>query len=120
MEQKNLDFFRDLLTRWLGDLLSRADHTVSGLRDEDEHLADPLDRAVSDINRNYTLRMRDRESYLIRKIKNSIEDIENGVYGICEDCGSDISIKRLKARPVAKRCFSCKTRQEQMEKLTGT
>lgn len=120
MDQKNLDFFKDLLTRWLGDLLSQADHTVSGLRDEDEHLADPLDRAVSDINRNYTLRMRDRESYLIRKIRNSLDDIADGSYGVCEDCGSDISIERLKARPVAKRCFNCKTRQEQMEKLTGT
>jgi DnaK suppressor protein len=120
MEQKDLDYFKDLLTRWLGELLHQADNTVSGLKNEEEHLADPLDRAVSDISRNYTLRMRDRESYLIRKIRNSLDDIEDGSYGICEDCGDDISIERLKARPVAKRCYGCKTRQEQIEKLTGT
>jgi DnaK suppressor protein len=120
MEQKDLEYFKDLLNSWLDELLSQADSTVHVLKDQDDHLPDPLDRAVLDINRNYTLRMRDRESILIKKIRKSLEDIDDGVYGICEECGSDISIARLKARPVAKRCIKCKTRQEAMEKLTGT
>jgi DnaK suppressor protein len=119
MNPKDLNNFKDLLTRWLNDLLSQAGNTVIGLRDADVHLADPLDRAVLDINRDYTLRMRDRESTLIKKIKKSLEDIDDGLYGICEDCGCDISIARLKARPVAKRCIKCKTRQEEIEKLIG-
>jgi DnaK suppressor protein len=119
MEQKDLDEFKALLSQWLDELLSQADITVSGLRNSEDHLADPLDRAVFDTERGYMLRMRDRESILIRKIKRSLEDIENGVYGICEECGQDISIARLKARPVARRCIACKTRQEAFEKLTG-
>ena len=119
MKQKDLDYFRDLLTRWLDDLLQQADSTVSGLLGEDDHVADPLDRAVLDISRNYTLRMRDRESILIRKIKKSREDIEDGIYGFCQECGEDIAIARLKARPVARRCIKCKTRQEQIEKMIG-
>jgi DnaK suppressor protein len=63
--------------------------------------------------------MRDRESILIRKIKKSLEDIEDGVYGYCEECGDEIAIARLKARPVARRCIKCKTRQEQIEKMIG-
>ena len=119
MEQKDLDYFKELLTRWLDELLSQAGNTVIGLRDSDDNLADPLDRAVLDINRSYMLRMRDRESILIKKIRRSLEDIEDGLYGICEDCGQDISIARLNARPVARRCIKCKTRQEEIEKLIG-
>ena len=119
MEHKDLDYFKELLTRWLDELLSQAGNTVIGLRDSDDNLADPLDRAVLDINRSYMLRMRDRESILIKKIRRSLEDIEDGLYGICEDCGQDISIARLNARPVARRCIKCKTRQEEIEKLIG-
>ena len=119
MEQKDLDYFKELLTRWLDELLSQAGNTVIGLRDSDDNLADPLDRAVLDINRSYMLRMRDRESILIKKIRRSLEDIEDGLYGICEDCGQDISIARLNARPVARRCIKCKTKQEKIEKIIG-
>jgi DnaK suppressor protein len=61
--------------------------------------------------------MRDRESILIKKIRKSLEDIDDGVYGVCEECGRDISIARLEARPVAKRCIKCKTKQEEIERL---
>jgi DnaK suppressor protein len=119
MEQHDLDYFKDLLTNWLAELLSQADNTVLGLRDSEDNLSDPLDRAAYDTERSYLLRMRDRESVLIKKIKRSLEDIEEGIYGICEDCGTDIAIARLKARPVARRCIECKTRQENIEKLIG-
>jgi len=119
MDQKDLDYFKELLTGWLDELLGNAGNTVLGLIDSEDHLADPLDRAVFDAERAYTLRIRDRESVLIKKIHTSLEDIEDGVYGICDDCGRDISIERLKARPVARRCIRCKTRQEERERITG-
>lgn len=119
MEQKDLDFFKELLSQWLDELLGRAGSTVAGLLDPADHLSDPLDRAVLDTERGYTLRIRDRESVLIKKIKASLEDIEDGVYGICDTCGGDIAIERLKARPVARHCIKCKTRQEERERLIG-
>jgi DnaK suppressor protein len=119
MEQKELDYFKDLLTKWLQKLVNQADNTLSGLSDNDDNPPDPLDRAVADSQRNYKLRMRDRESILIRKITRSLEDIEDQVYGTCEECGCDISIPRLKARPVAKQCIKCKTQQEAVEKSNG-
>jgi DnaK suppressor protein len=105
MEEKDLNFFKDLLTRWLDELLQHADDTVEGLLETDNHLPDPLDRASFESNRSTSLRIRDRESMLINKIKNSLEDIKNEEYGICEDCGSEIAFERLKARPVARRCI---------------
>jgi DnaK suppressor protein len=119
MEKEDLEFFKDLLTKWLDELLSKAGSTVAGLLDSTESMSDPLDRAVLDNERGYTLRIRDRESVLIKKIRASLEDIEDGIYGICEECGEEIAIKRLKARPVATHCIRCKNRQEQREKMTG-
>ena len=120
MEKKNLEFFRHLLTQWLEELLNRADDTVEELLDSQDNLADPLDRASVESDRIWTLRIRDRESFLIKKIRQSLEDIENGEYGICEDCGEDISIERLKARPVTSFFIRCKTKREFAERLTGT
>ena len=120
MEEKDLEFFRHLLTQWMEKLLDHADDTVEGLLDSQENLADPLDRASVESDRTRTLRFRDRERMLIKKIRNSLEAIEAGEYGICEDCGEDISIERLKARPVTSFCIRCKTKRESVEKLTGT
>ena len=119
MAQKDLDDFKNLLNQWLDELLGRAGHTVVGLIGSEDHLSDPLDRAVLDTERSYIFRIRDRESVLIKKINASLQDIEDGVYGICDDCGKDIAIARLKARPVARRCIRCKTRQEERERLIG-
>ena len=119
MEEKDLEFFRNHLIQWLEELLANADKTVEGLSDSQENLADPLDRASVESDRIWTLRIRDRESMLIKKIRQSLDDIDNGEFGICEDCGDDISIERLKARPVTSFCIRCKTKRESKEKLTG-
>ena len=120
MEDKDIEFFRQLLTQWMEELLDHADDTVEGLLDSRENLADPLDRATAESDKAWTLRIRDRESMLIKKIRNSLEAIENEEYGICEDCGEEISIERLKARPVTSLCIRCKTKRESIEKLTET
>ena len=120
MEEKDLEFFRNSLTHWLQQLLDHAEDTVEGLLESQQDLADPLDRASAESDTRTALRIRDRESKLIKKIRKSLADIENGDYGICEDCGEDISIERLKARPVTSFCIRCKTKRESLEKLTGT
>lgn len=119
MDRENLNYFENLLTQWLEDLLRHADETVVDLMQSDK-FTDLLDRASFDSERNFQLRIRDRESVLIKKIKNSLYDIKNGDYGICSNCGEDISLKRLVARPVARHCIRCKTKMETKERLTGT
>ena len=119
MDPEKLDHFRTLLESWLDELLQHADDAVVRMR-ESEFLADPLDRASFDSERSFQLRIRDRESVLIKKIENSLQDIKEGNYGICINCEGRISLKRLEARPVAQHCIRCKTAMENMEKLTGT
>lgn len=117
MHENYLIYFKERLEEILDELLVQAGDTASILRDSQGNIADPNDRASIDEGFTNRLRIRGRESSLIRKIKSSLEDIENGDYGICEDCGKDISIARLNARPVASRCIRCKIKQETRERV---
>jgi len=53
------------------------------------NLPDPTDRATLESDRNFTLRIRDRERKLIGKIKEALERIDTGTYGVCESCGEE-------------------------------
>ena len=119
MEEQELKYFKDLLTAWIEELRHSAGNTVEGLLNVETVSADYLDWASFECDRSTALRIRDRESMLIKKIRSSLEDIENGEYGICEECGTEIAIKRLNARPIARRCIRCKTKQEALEKMIG-
>lgn len=119
MKKKDLESFRKLLTERLESLLDKASDTLSGMTDERVNFPDPTDRAALEADRNFTLRIRDRERKLIAKIREALERIEGGTYGTCENCGEDISIERLKARPVTTQCIDCKIKEEATENALG-
>ncbi|MDY6823207.1 MAG: RNA polymerase-binding protein DksA [Thermodesulfobacteriota bacterium] len=119
MKKKDIEYFRELLTNRLNELLEQADDTVSGMTTDEETFPDPTDRASHESDRNFMLRIRDREHKLIKKIKKALERIDNGTFGQCEVCEEDISLERLKARPVTTQCIKCKTKEEEMEKVLG-
>jgi len=119
MKKKDVDYFKELLTKRLNELLEQADGTVSDMTSDEETFPDPTDRASHESERNFTLRIRDREHKLIKKIKKALERIENGTFGICESCEEEIGVDRLKARPVTTQCIKCKTKEEEMEKVLG-
>ena len=119
MDPKDYNTLKELLTAQLEELLTRAEKTVGALIREDDIAADPLDQASMESGRNYTFRIRDRESHLIKKIKIALEKFEDGTFGICESCGEEIGVARLMARPVTAHCIQCKTRMEAVEKVSG-
>jgi DnaK suppressor protein len=75
------------------------------------------DQASAETDRNFMLRLRGREQRLLQKIEQALERVETGIFGICEDCGNEINIQRLEARPVTTMCIDCKTLQEEEERL---
>jgi DnaK suppressor protein len=111
--------YKALLTQKINELLSEAGKTVTEMTNGKENYPDPNDRASLESDRNFELRIRDRERKLIMKMQEAIKRIDDGVFGICEVCGGPISEKRLIARPVTTLCIDCKTKQEKMEKLKG-
>lgn len=117
MDKKILDEFRELLNRQLAELLQEADKTVSEMNEENVNFADPTDRASLESDRNFELRIRDRERKLISKIRQALGRIEDGTYGHCESCDVEINPERLRARPVTTLCIECKTEQERLERI---
>ena len=121
MNKKDIDYFKNLLQDELDALMAKAGIAVGELIGSVyTNEADPLDRATEEEARNNQLRIRDRESRLIGKIKKSLQSIEDGTYGICEECDEPIALARLKARPVTSYCIDCKTKQEALERVTGS
>ena len=119
MKKKDVKYFKELLNNRLEELLSHADDTVSGMTAPKENFPDPTDRASLEADRNFMLRIRDRENKLIKKIKKALERIDKNTFGICEKCGENIGPERLKARPVTTQCIECKTKEEALEKALG-
>lgn len=119
MNPKDLDFFEKLLKDTLQDLSQRGSEAIDEMTDHREVHADPADRATMETDRATMLRLRDRERKLIPKIQEALARIQSGTYGLCDDCGENISIERLKARPVTTLCIRCKNQREEEERLHG-
>lgn len=116
LSKQEIAYLKTLLIQQLDELLDQAKKTVGVLIQDGNSSSDPLDQASEAMGRDYTLRIRDREYRLIQKIKTALEKIQDGTFGICENCEEDISFARLKARPVTSYCIHCKSKMEAMEK----
>jgi DnaK suppressor protein len=119
LKPEKLEMYRTMLIQKINELLSEAGKTVTEMTNGKENFPDPNDRASLEADRNFELRIRDRERKLILKMQEAIKRIDDGVFGVCELCGGLISEKRLLARPVTTSCIDCKTKQEKLEKLKG-
>ena len=116
MEQEKLTYFKEKLSQMSEDILSGADKTKLEMNESAANFPDPADRATAESDRSFELRIRDRERKLLSKIQKAINRIEDESFGICDDCGDDITDARLEARPVTTLCIECKTKQESAEK----
>ena len=120
MNEKQQEHFKLILKAWRLELMEEVDRTVSHMKDEAANFPDPSDRATQEEEFNLELRTRDRERKLIKKIDKTLIRIEEDDYGFCDQCGIDIGVKRLEARPTAELCVDCKTLDEIREKqITG-
>ncbi len=120
MEPERVEFFRQLLHERLDEILGEADKTRVDMTGVTAPFPDPTDRASLETDRNFTLRIRDRERKLISKIQEALERLDADIYGICELCGGEIAEKRLIARPVTTMCIACKSQQEALERTRGS
>ncbi len=119
MKEKQLKKFKAQLEEMKEKIITDVEQTLSEMTSQNGNIPDPNDRATVESDRNFELRIRDRERKLMNKIEEALGRIDDGSYGICDGCGEDIAVKRLEARPVAKFCIDCKTKQEQREKAQG-
>jgi DnaK suppressor protein len=119
MNAEQVEHFRMILNGWKQQLMSKVDETVHHMQDEAANFPDPNDRASQESEFAMELRTRDRERKLIKKIDESLVDLDEGEYGYCTHCGVEIGVRRLEARPTATQCIDCKTLNEIREKQYG-
>jgi DnaK suppressor protein len=116
MNKNQLNHFRKILNDWKSELSHDIERTVHTMQDEVTMFADPNDRASQESDMALELRNRDRERKLVKKIDETLRNIDADDYGYCEGCGVEIGLKRLEARPTATLCIDCKTLDEMREK----
>ncbi len=119
MNPQQIKHFLAILEGWKKQLMGKVDETVHHMQDDASNFPDPNDRASQESEFAMELRTRDRERKLIKKIDESLANLDNDDYGYCESCGVEIGIRRLEARPTATQCIDCKTFNEIREKQFG-
>jgi DnaK suppressor protein len=117
MTNEKKESYKKLLSQRLGDVWAATNGIAAGMTDPRDQSADPIDRASTESQTAFAFRIRERERVLIRKIEYALSKLEDGTFGICEECGEEISERRLLARPVAALCIKCKEKQESGEKI---
>lgn len=117
MNDRQVEYFKQKLLRWKGEILSASQETIDGLQEEHNAFPDLTDRASSETDRALELRTRDRQRKLITKIDAALRRIEDGSYGFCEETGEPISLKRLDARPIATLSVEAQERHERRERV---
>jgi DnaK suppressor protein len=120
VRKRDLEKFRKLLEGQRAQIVGNAKKALAGdIHLDPDDFPDEIDTASSEIGLSFIGRLRERERGLLVKIDQALEKIQQGEYGACENCGEEIGIKRLEARPVAELCIDCKAEQEKLERRMG-
>jgi DnaK suppressor protein len=119
MSSKQLEYFRQKLLNWRGELIEESRETMSNLREEVRDVGDEAERATRETENSLELRTRDRYRKLIKKIDQALTRIEEGEYGYCEETGEEIGLARLEARPIATLCLDAQERWELRQRQMG-
>jgi DnaK suppressor protein len=108
--------FKKILNIQLEELLKSNDNTSRNIPEAEKDPLDFTDQASVESELDLNIHIKEREGRLIAKIQEALERLEDGSFGICEECGEPIAEKRLKARPVTALCINCKRKEEAEEK----
>jgi len=119
MNAKQLGYFRTKLVTWRDELVEESRETISNLQGEVRDVGDEAERATRETENSLELRTRDRYRKLINKINKTLDRLDDGDYGYCEETGEEIGLKRLEARPIATLCLDAQERWELRQKQMG-
>ena len=120
MNKREMEKFRKILVEQKRQILQNASRTLGGeIHLDPDNFPDEIDLASSESALSFTGKLRAREAALLVKIDRALEKMDEGEFGVCENCGEKIGIKRLEARPVAELCIECKTEQERAERTVA-
>ena len=118
LSKSELKELTEQLEEMRSELIVHARETIAANQEEMgvTVMGDEVDQSTAEYEQAFEYRLRDREKFLLKKIRKALDRIEEGIYNLCEACDGPIGLPRLKARPVATLCIECKEEQERDEK----
>ena len=116
LTEKERQYFKKQLTQRLNEILAKVQETLVEISDFKEKLSDKMYQASLASDMDFALRTKDWESKLIQRIRDALDRLQDDTFGICEECGEEIPLRRLMARPVTTLCMECKKEQEAEER----
>lgn len=120
LRKRDLEKFKQILTREKKRILQNALHAADrNVTIDTDDVPDIVDLATSELNLNLNVEIRERERHLMGKIGVALSRIDEGSFGVCDECDESIDLARLKARPFTTLCIKCKEEQEEMERRGG-
>jgi DnaK suppressor protein len=113
IDKKTLARFRKSLLKEREEIIGEVKQiTESSKEMGQDGIQDIGDEAANIYHRQVLLSLTENERTRLQEVDEALDRIESGFYGICEECGEPIGLKRLEVRPVAKYCVPCKTKLE--------
>jgi RNA polymerase-binding transcription factor len=91
-------------------LVPEAGQKIDSAMDSADLSSQDMDQGI-----DYSLLEMKYEQY--KDIADAFRKLQNNTYGLCEECGEEIDIKRLQVNPLARYCITCKTRKEEIERI---
>ncbi|MCX7928020.1 MAG: TraR/DksA C4-type zinc finger protein [Candidatus Omnitrophica bacterium] len=119
-DKKELQEFKKLLLHQKETLLDSLEHSAQDTKTSPKDASGDIssytfhmaDVATDTYDREFAIGMASNERQLLYEIEDALKRIEDGTYGICEECANLISVARLKALPYARLCLSCQEKKE--------
>jgi len=113
VDKKTLARFKKILLKEREQIIGEVKQIHESSKEMGQDgIQDIGDEAANIYNKQTLLSLNENERIRLQEVDESLDRIENGTYGICEECGEPIGLKRLEVRPVAKYCVPCKTNLE--------
>jgi len=118
LTKKEIEGLREKLEEMRSELIVTARETIASNQEEIgvTVMGDEVDQSTAEYEQAFEYRLRDREKFLLKKIRKALGRMDEGIYNLCEACDGPIGLPRLQARPVATLCIECKEEQERDEK----
>jgi len=116
LDKKTIAKFKKILLKEREQIVGEVKQIVESSKEMGQDgIQDIGDEAANIYNKQVLLSLNENERMRLKEVDESLDRIENGTYGVCEECGGPISLKRLEVRPVAKYCVPCLTKLEKVK-----
>ncbi|MCC7441491.1 MAG: TraR/DksA C4-type zinc finger protein [Bdellovibrionales bacterium] len=117
MTTAHLNAFKKMFEEQKSSLVFNKSMMDESFHIQADEMMDETDLTSAELEQSMRIRLRNREALFAKKIDEALRRIHAGEFGACDECGGEIGLKRLQARPTTTHCVQCKEEQERNERF---